>query len=182
VGQRIMAPVITTFFNHTIVFLAITFGVCKNTIGKDLSLRDCFRLMLGRRLSTFTRALLHDSQVCYIMTMGVAVVTIAWFFVWLGIEPSSSFRILLAPPYIVMVNIMICRVFRNTKLGVYSKVSALQSNDLNSSISWNPRRKATDISMTPIQISVNQVVECKSDYPPSKNLKGPAEFLDFGMV
>ena len=65
VGQRILAPVITTFFNHTIVFLAITFGVCKNTIGKDLSLGDCLRVMLGRQLSTFTRALLHDSQVCY---------------------------------------------------------------------------------------------------------------------
>ena len=65
VGQRVLAPVITTFFNHTIVFLAITFGVCKNTIGKDLSLGDCLRLMLGRRLPVFRKALLHDSQVCY---------------------------------------------------------------------------------------------------------------------
>lgn len=65
VGQRILAPLIATFFNHTIVFLAITLGVCKNTIGKDLSLRDCLRLMLGRRLATFSKALLHDSQVCY---------------------------------------------------------------------------------------------------------------------
>lgn len=65
VDQRILAPFITTFINHTIVFLAITFGVCKNTIGKDLSLRDCLRLMFGRRFITFSKALLHDSQVCY---------------------------------------------------------------------------------------------------------------------
>ena len=65
VGQRILAPIITTFFNHTIVFLAITLGVCKNTIGKDLSIGDCLRLMFGRRLPIFTKALLHDSQVCY---------------------------------------------------------------------------------------------------------------------
>ena len=65
VGQRILAPIITTFVNHTIVFLAIAFGVCKNTIGKDLSLGECLRLMLGRRFRTFTNALLHDSQVCY---------------------------------------------------------------------------------------------------------------------
>ena len=64
-GQRILAPFITSFFNHTIVFLAITFGVCKNTIGEDLTLRDCIRLMLGRNLPTFSKALLHDSQVCY---------------------------------------------------------------------------------------------------------------------
>jgi hypothetical protein len=194
VGQRVLAPIITTFFNHTIVFLAIAFGVCKNTIGKDLSLGDCLRLMFGRRLRTFTNALLHDSQVCYIITMGIAVVTIVWFFVWMGIEPSSAFRIALTPPYVVLVNILICRVFRNTKLGLYSKVSALQSNDYtsethtaapNSSTSWKFRREATDVtaaSVTPIQISVNQVVECKTDYPPMINLKRPAEILDFGMV
>jgi hypothetical protein len=67
VGQRIMAPFITSFFNHTMVFLAITLGVCKNTIGKDsdLTLMDYLRLILGRSLPTFSKALLHDSQVCY---------------------------------------------------------------------------------------------------------------------
>jgi len=187
VGQRILAPFIVTFFNHTIVFLGIAFGVCKNTIAKDMSLRDC---LLGRRwLPTFSKALLHDSQVCYLTTMGVAVVTIVWFFVWLGIEPSSAFRIALAPPYVVLTNIMICRVFRNTKLGLYGKVPVLQSNDstsemdnaLNDTISWNPRPEAT---VTPIQISVNQVSECKSDCPLTRiSLRPrPAEFLDFGLV
>lgn len=213
VGQRILAPFITTFINHTIVFLAITFGVCKNTIGKDLSLRDCLRLMFGRRFITFSKALLHDSQVCYMwvffffprtfgscmlinlepsISMGIAVVTITWFCVWLRVEPSSSFRIALAPPYVVLVNILICRVFRNTKLGLYSKVPVLpvQSPDptsethigLNGSISWNSRHETTDVALNPIQISVNKVVECKSDYPPLISLKRPAEILDFGMV
>lgn len=118
--------------------------------------------------------------------MGTAVVTLVWFFVWLGIEPSSAFRVALTPPYVVVTNILICRVFRNTNLGLYGKVS-VQSNDFmsetytapNSSISWNSRREATDVTVTPIQISVNQVVESKTDYPP---LKRPAEYLDFGMV
>jgi hypothetical protein len=191
-GQRILAPFITTFINHTFVFLAITLGVCKNTIGKDLSLRDCLRLMFGRRFLTFSKALLHDSQVCYIISMGIAVVTITWFGVWLRIEPSSSFRIALAPPYVVLVNIMICRVFRNTKLGLYSKAPVLpvQSPDptsesqtgLNGSISWNSRLEATNVALNPIKISVNKVVECKSDYPPLIGLNLPAEILDFGMV
>ena len=124
--------------------------------------------------------------------MGIAIVTITWFFVWLGIEPSSSFRIALIPLYVVLVNIMICRVFRNTKLGLYSKVPVLQPNELRlssethtaliGSISWNSRREATDVGVAPIQISVNQVVECKSDYPPLRNSRRPAEFLDFGMA
>jgi len=169
VGQRILVPLMTTFFNHTILFLAITFGICKNTIGKDLSLRDCLRLMPERRLPTFSKA-------CYIITMGFVVVTIAWFYVWLGIEPSSAFRIALAPGplYVVLVNIMICRVFRNTKLGLHGKVPVLQSNDfmseshtsLDGSISWNSRHEASDVAVTPIQILVNQVVEYKTDYSP----------------
>jgi hypothetical protein len=114
--------------------------------------------------------------------MGISVVAITWFYVWLGIQPSSAFRIALGPPYIVLVNIMICRVFRNTKLGLYSKAppdlpssrgSNLQThNALNGLISSNSR------DIIPIQISVNQVVEHKSDYRPLR----PAEFLDFGMV
>jgi hypothetical protein len=117
--------------------------------------------------------------------MGFAVVTIAWFAVWLGIEPSSAFRIALAPPYVVLMNIMICRVFRNTKLGLYSKGPDSTSetrNALNGSISWNSRHEATNVALNPIQISVSQVVECKSDYPPLISSKRPAEFLDFGMV
>ena len=121
--------------------------------------------------------------------MGTAVVTIAWFYVWLGIEPSSAFRIALTPPYVVLVNIMICRVFRNTKLGLYSKAppsnrdSKLQTYPaLNGSISWNSKDDATDVALTPIQISVNQVVEYKCDYPPLMRPKRPADFLDFGMV
>ena len=131
------------------------------------------------------------------ITMGTAVVTIIWFYVWLGVEPSSAFRIALAPPYVVLVNIMICRVFRNTKLGLYSKVPVLYSNNdpmsdlshtttaLNGSISWNSRHEPTEVSsIIPIQISVNKVVECKTDYPPLINLKRPqaVELLDFGMV
>ena len=122
--------------------------------------------------------------------MGIAISTIIWFYVWLEIEPTSAFQIALAPPYVVLVNIMICRVFRNTKLGLYSKVP-LPSNDskpqprnsLVGTVSWNSRHDATDTAMTPIQISVNQVVEYKCDYPPGLvKSKRPADYLDFGMV
>jgi len=191
VGRKILAPFITSFVNHTIVFLAITLGVCKNTLGRNLTLRDCFWLMLGRGLPTFSKALLHDSQVCYIITMGIAITTIAWFCIWQDIEPTSAFRIGLASLYVVLVNIMICRVFRNTKLGLYNRVSLPPSYDsksqahstpLNGPISWNSRHEATDTATVPIQISVNQVVEYKNDYPPMITAKRPVDFLDFGMV
>jgi hypothetical protein len=115
--------------------------------------------------------------------MGIAVSTIVWFYVWLGIQPNSAFRIALGSPYVVLVNIMICRVFRNTKLGLYSKVS-LPSNDpksqthtaSNNMKSYSRHDLADGV---PIQISVSQVVEHKCDYPLSRC---PVEFLDFGMV
>jgi hypothetical protein len=64
-GSLILAPFITNVFNQTIVFLAITYGVCKNTLGGDLTFRDGILLMLGKSLPTFSKAMLHDSQVCY---------------------------------------------------------------------------------------------------------------------
>ena len=63
--ELIPTPFITIFFNHTAVFLAITYGICKNTFGKDLTPRDRIWLMLGQRLPTFLKAMLHDSQVSY---------------------------------------------------------------------------------------------------------------------
>ena len=60
---------ITTFFNHTAVFLAITYGVCKNTIDEDLAFTENICLMLGKNLPTFSKALLHDSQICYMWVL-----------------------------------------------------------------------------------------------------------------
>ena len=119
------------------------------------------------------------------ITMGVAITTIAWFCIWLEIEPISAFRIGLASLYVVLVNIMICRVFRNTKLGLYNNTVPLSRSydtPLNGSISWNSRHEASDTARVPIQISVNQVVEYKNDYPPTITAKRPVDYLDFGMV
>ncbi|KAF8801149.1 hypothetical protein BYT27DRAFT_7198453 [Phlegmacium glaucopus] len=195
VGPLIVAPIITSFLNHVVVFFAITLGVCKNTLGRGLTIRDCIRLMFGRGLSTFSKALLHESQVCYIIVMVIAAIAITWFYVWLAIEPTTAFRIAIAPLYVVLVNIMICRVFRNTKLGLYNKIphrshdSKSQSHtapNSNSTTSWNSRYESADahsIAATPIQISVSQVVECKSDYPPLMTQGSERSVvLDFGMV
>jgi len=179
-----MAPVITSFFNHTVVFLAITYGVCRNTIGRDLTFRDCLRLMIGHSLPTFSKALLHDSQVCYIIMMGIAVTTIVWFHVWMEIQPDTSFRLVLVTPYVALVNILICRVFRNTKLGLYSKVP-VQSNDSKSQqidmVPWSSRTDVESDAVLPIQIEVSQVVEYKRDYPPVTGRKH-GDYLDFGML
>jgi len=123
--------------------------------------------------------------------MGVAAITITWFYVWMAIQPATAFRIGLAPLYVVLVNIMICRVFRNTKLGLYRKVPPHNYDQKphtdtapNSMTPWNSRYESADahsIAATPIQIAVSQVVERKTDYLPLTR-SDSSVVLDFGMV
>jgi hypothetical protein len=64
-GQLILAPFIINVVNHTLVFMAITYGICKNTLRGDLTFKHGITLMLGKSLPTFSKALLHDSQISY---------------------------------------------------------------------------------------------------------------------
>ena len=126
--------------------------------------------------------------------MGISVIKTVWFYAW--IDTLSGFRLVLVAPYAALVNILICRVFRNTKLGLYNKVP-VQSNgksDLEMQtgptgiVRWNSEHNdnhdATDAdseTVMPIQIAVSKVVEQKTDYPPLTSSKH-GKYLDFGML
>jgi hypothetical protein len=68
-GRLILAPFIVNVVNHTLVFMAITYGICKNTLRGDLTFRHGIMLMLGKSLPTFSKALLHDSQISYMYVL-----------------------------------------------------------------------------------------------------------------
>ena len=68
-GRLIPAPFIVAVVNHTLIVIAITYGICKNTLGGDLTFRHGIMLMLGKSLPTFSRALLHDSQISYMYVL-----------------------------------------------------------------------------------------------------------------
>ena len=68
-GRLILAPFIVAVINHTLVFMAITYGICKNTLRGDLSFRHGIMLLLGKSLPTFSKALLHDSQISYMYVL-----------------------------------------------------------------------------------------------------------------
>ena len=68
-GRLILAPFIVNVVNHTLVFMAITYGVCKNTLRGDLTFKHGIMLMLGKSLPTFSKALLHDSQISYMYVL-----------------------------------------------------------------------------------------------------------------
>lgn len=128
--------------------------------------------------------------------MAIIATTLGWCYIWMEIQPSTAFRLALVPPCLVLENILICRVFRNTKLGIYSKVP-VQSNDPRSRthasmISCNSTGRETinayshRDSVTPIEIAVSQVVDYESEDPPltltRSNHSVDSSVLDFGMV
>ena len=67
--RLIPVPFIASVVNHTLIVIAITYGVCKNTIGRDLTFRHGIMTMLGKSLPAFSRAMLHDSQIAYMYVL-----------------------------------------------------------------------------------------------------------------
>ena len=68
-GRLILAPYIVNVVNHSLVLSAITYGICKNTLRGDLTFKHGIKLMLGKSLPTFSRALLHESQISYMYVL-----------------------------------------------------------------------------------------------------------------
>ena len=68
-GRLILAPFIVAVAYHTPVFMAITYGICKNTLRGDLTFKHGIMAMLGKSLPTFSKALLHDSQISYMCVL-----------------------------------------------------------------------------------------------------------------
>ena len=68
-GRLIPAPFIVAVINHTLIVIAITCGVCRNTLDGNLTFRHGIKLMLGKSLPTFSKTLLHDSQISYLYVL-----------------------------------------------------------------------------------------------------------------
>ena len=116
------------------------------------------------------------------ISTGGAVASLAWLYGWMEI-PTSSFRIALVPPYLILMNILTGRVHRNTKLGLYSNVNLEtlpRSNDLDlksqTHATINEYNSHFSRAVMPIQIAITQV-----DYSEMKS-RGSVDVLDFGMV
>ncbi|KAF8158067.1 hypothetical protein B0H34DRAFT_440096 [Crassisporium funariophilum] len=111
-----------TLVNDTLIFLAITYKLGTVNSGwaaEDLKLRT---RISGKSLPAFSRALLQGSQVYYLVAVTAQIATLTLYFVWES--PESPYRMMALVPTIVLVNIMACRVYRNTKLRLLNTVSA----------------------------------------------------------
>jgi hypothetical protein len=177
-GRLIPVPFIVAVINHTLIVIAITIALCKNTLGRDFTFRHGIMIMLGKSLPTFSRALLHDSQISYIMIAAVSVIALIWANKWPDYQ-SSPFGIAPMAPYLALVTILTGRVYRNTKLGLYDMVP--QSFDLKSQPQFASYSVLPAASPSPIPITFSNVDGYRSDYSPTRS-RGSVNYLDFGMA
>ncbi|TFK33079.1 hypothetical protein BDQ12DRAFT_572650, partial [Crucibulum laeve] len=106
------------FIHDTLVFLAISWRLFSishvdNNAGKGLKV-----VVLGRYLPAFSKAILHDGQVYYLMSIATVLVALALFF---STNLPIPMRVVFSVFTVTITNIMACRVFRNVKLGLYRK-------------------------------------------------------------
>ncbi|KAF8815956.1 hypothetical protein BYT27DRAFT_7128485 [Phlegmacium glaucopus] len=119
------AAAIVPLINDTLVFVSITWRLWCNSSARR-TVKDGARVMIfGDYLPAFSKAMLQDGQAYYLSTVTFNLITVAFLYI------SSIPPILRTPatvPNIALMNIMACRVFRHTILGLY------RDNDISTSL------------------------------------------------
>ena len=133
----LMATIIISLINDTLVFLAITWRLLRNSyVEVPHTLRSGFRIViLGDYLPAFSKVLLKEGQAYYLLVSTFliyvscfkssanssfhrTIVTLNMVSVIMLCLPSNPnvLKIIFAVPNVVLTNVMACRVFRNTML------------------------------------------------------------------
>ncbi|KAF8898046.1 hypothetical protein CPB84DRAFT_1681667 [Gymnopilus junonius] len=142
----VSAAAIVPLVNDTLVFLAITFRLMANA-HRDYNLKDGMRtLVYGDYLPSFSRALLQDGQAYYLTTVTTSLLTVIMLYI-----PSVpvTYQTMFTVPNIVLMNIMACRVFRNTKFGIFNRGGVSTGTKLRS------RDDRTQASVIPLSFTGN---------------------------
>ncbi|KAJ7128684.1 hypothetical protein C8R44DRAFT_701111 [Mycena epipterygia] len=109
------AATITPAIFDTAVFLAISYRLIGNTHVDYSRMEKVRAFVSGAYLPSFSRAMLVDGQVYYIIVVISNVATCSA--IWApGI--STGYRAVMAIPNITITSVMACRVYRNTRLSL----------------------------------------------------------------
>ncbi|KAJ7200298.1 hypothetical protein GGX14DRAFT_660103 [Mycena pura] len=131
------ANVTTTTFHDTFIFLAISWRLFKHS-HLDPGIKKNFRAFVtGKYLPQFSRAVLQDGQLYYLITITSNLLTLIMFYAT-SLEESTMFPV----PNLMVANVMACHVFRKTKLGLQRRVvttSEIKTRDTSSVIFMNTR-------------------------------------------
>ncbi|KJA17091.1 hypothetical protein HYPSUDRAFT_1104878 [Hypholoma sublateritium FD-334 SS-4] len=109
------AGLIGPLIYDTLVFAAISWRLIQ-VASVEMSCRDTLHILFSKRgLPAFTARILVDGQLYYLITMLFGIATVALVYAPSVPIPLKSMGI---NPYLAVVNIMACRVFRNTRAGL----------------------------------------------------------------
>ncbi|KAJ7803191.1 hypothetical protein B0H14DRAFT_2889545 [Mycena olivaceomarginata] len=111
---------ITPLVNDTIIFLAISWRLFRNSYA-DISLRGNIKTFItGEYLPQFSRALLKDGQMYYLITVTANTLTVVMFY---NTRVAPTYRVMFTVCNIMVTNAMACHVFRNTKFGFHRRIA-----------------------------------------------------------
>ncbi|CAA7262428.1 unnamed protein product [Cyclocybe aegerita] len=156
VEEYVGAAAIIPLVNDTLVFLAISWKLMRNThtsanpLRGNLSLRALLR---GDYLPAFSRGLLQDGQVYYLTTVTTNLMTVIIFYFTFV---PAVYRAMFAVPNAVLMNMMACRVYRRTKLARYKELKNPSSNPSSSMsnggavipLAFPPNRNGADLKQS----------------------------------
>ncbi|RDB27994.1 hypothetical protein Hypma_002096 [Hypsizygus marmoreus] len=108
------AAPITFAVNDTFVFLAISWRLLMNAPLDPDHKAGFNHVVLGKYLPAFSRALLQDGQVYYLVsvTSNIIVVSLTW-----AHTVPLAYKLMFTVFNVALTNMMACRVYRHTKFG-----------------------------------------------------------------
>ncbi|KAF8154826.1 hypothetical protein B0H34DRAFT_718046 [Crassisporium funariophilum] len=176
----VSAAAIIPLVNDTLVFLAITYRLMSNA-HRDYSIKDGVRvLVFGDYMPAFSRALLQDGQVYYLTTVTTSLMTVIMLYID---SVPIAYRTMFTVPNIMLMNVMACRVFRNTKFGLFRETaistSKMMSRDdvtgpsvIPLSLRGPARSRGLETEGTAVDVNgidITKTVEHQRDYPYEKS-------------
>ncbi|KAH7924531.1 hypothetical protein BV22DRAFT_1090750 [Leucogyrophana mollusca] len=112
------AAAITPLIHDTLVFVAISWRLSMISYVEDNPKTRAKAFLYGKYLPAFSRTLLRDGQLYYLITVGSNLLTVVM--IYMSAVPVP-YRTMFPVPNVMLTNAMACHVFRSTKLGVITE-------------------------------------------------------------
>ncbi|KAF8808739.1 hypothetical protein BYT27DRAFT_7096258 [Phlegmacium glaucopus] len=110
------AASVIPLINDTLVFLAMSWRLCRNSYACRTFRHDFRIFFFGDYLPVFSKAMLQDGQAYYLTTVTLNLVTVIMLY---NHSIPGILRTITTIPNVALMNIMACQVFRNTIFGTF---------------------------------------------------------------
>ncbi|KAF5372246.1 hypothetical protein D9758_004981 [Tetrapyrgos nigripes] len=179
--KRIFAliPALAMLLHDTLVFLAISYKLYRNAHLEEESwnVRGLGSrtgvFFLGKKLPAFSRALLKDGQVYYLISSLCSTAEVALL---LAPNLNDFYRLFLISVEIAVVNSMACHVFRNAKLG------RIQNREIDESRTISAMQFHGSSVVTPVASEVHTVTSFPRENPSPSVVEADTEAQTEGSM